>query len=490
MTTLGWTRSQAISGIVVAGGALSVASALMIEPLIALTLVAVVLALAFGIRQGVRAHAVFLFSVAVLLIGYASLGRGFAYLGIRPIFVGEVVLASGFLAIAFGGGLRRVLRSRIVWILLAFVIWSAFQTLPYLPTYGVESLRDAVVWGYAGFAFLVAASLLRTQWWERVPALYARWMPILLLWFPVGFLFSELEVLPRSRGQALLLMPHLKPGDTAVQLAGAAAFLALGLYHRYRGKGRSAGEWLWWTVWLMGVVLTASQNRGGMVALLISGAVVLAIGPRARWMKIGLVAAMLGSAALLVDVEIDLGGRRQVSGRQLVANAASIVSGSDSENLSGTKEWRLLWWKDIVDYTVRGKYFWTGKGFGVNLATADGYQLDDQETLRSPHNGHMTILARAGVPGFALWMLLQAVFGVSLIRAYWRARSRGEHLWARLDLWVLGFWVAFLVNASFDVFLEGPQGGIWFWSLFGFGIATVEAQREGMELLDARGMAV
>jgi hypothetical protein len=34
-----------------------------------------------------------------------------------------------------------------------------------------------------------------------------------------------------------------------------------------------------------------------------------------------------------------------------------------------------------------------------------------------------------------------------------------------------------MVNASFDVFLEGPTGGIWFWSLFGLGIAALEIQR-------------
>jgi hypothetical protein len=36
-----------------------------------------------------------------------------------------------------------------------------------------------------------------------------------------------------------------------------------------------------------------------------------------------------------------------------------------------------------------------------------------------------------------------------------------------------GYWVAFIVNASFDVFLEGPMGGVWFWVLFGFGLAAV-----------------
>jgi hypothetical protein len=34
-----------------------------------------------------------------------------------------------------------------------------------------------------------------------------------------------------------------------------------------------------------------------------------------------------------------------------------------------------------------------------------------------------------------------------------------------------------MVNAAFDVFLEGPQGGVWFWCLIGFGIAALEAQR-------------
>jgi hypothetical protein len=36
-----------------------------------------------------------------------------------------------------------------------------------------------------------------------------------------------------------------------------------------------------------------------------------------------------------------------------------------------------------------------------------------------------------------------------------------------------------MVNATFDVYLEGPQGGIWFWCVFGFGIALMEVQRWG-----------
>lgn len=51
---------------------------------------------------------------------------------------------------------------------------------------------------------------------------------------------------------------------------------------------------------------------------------------------------------------------------------------------------------------------------------------------------------------------------------------------------MLAYWFAFMVNASFDVFLEGPQGGIWFWCLFGFGIALIEVQRHSYPLRSVR----
>ena len=76
-----------------------------------------------------------------------------------------------------------------------------------------------------------------------------------------------------------------------------------------------------------------------------------------------------------------------------------------------------------------------------------------------------------------LWVFLQLWFGWSLVGAYVRARSAGAQRWAEVDLWILCYWLAFLVNASFDVSLEGPMAGIWFWCVFGFGIALMELQR-------------
>ena len=88
--------------------------------------------------------------------------------------------------------------------------------------------------------------------------------------------------------------------------------------------------------------------------------------------------------------------------------------------------------------------------------------------LRSPHNGHIEVLARAGVPGLVLWVLLQVAFAVVDARGR-RARPvrDGRRFWVQVIGWLFVLWLAGLANATFDPYLQGPQGGIWFWSVDG-----------------------
>ena len=85
----------------------------------------------------------------------------------------------------------------------------------------------------------------------------------------------------------------------------------------------------------------------------------------------------------------------------------------------------------------------------------------------------MTILARAGVPGLVLWFALLLSWLAMLFNAVATAWRRGEGDRARLFIFVLSYAIGFVINASFDVALEGPMQGIWFWCLFGFGIGSV-----------------
>lgn len=88
----------------------------------------------------------------------------------------------------------------------------------------------------------------------------------------------------------------------------------------------------------------------------------------------------------------------------------------------------------VINYTVFGEHFWTGKGFGINLANVDGFQVYADQSLRSPHNGHLTMLARGGVPGLFFWVLLQASFALALFRTYLADRRAGLREWADISL--------------------------------------------------------
>ena len=425
----------------------------------------------------------FLKMLWALLIVYALLGRGGAYLNVGGIFVGEFVLAFGVIALLVSSSTAAIpLRSRLVWGIVAFGLWGATQTVPYIGRYGIDALRDAVTWGYAVFALLVVGTLRRTGWTGRVVQRYGAWLLWYPLWVPIAWALTQYggSWLPFTPGTDISLIAF-KAGDASQHLVGVAAFVLLGL-HRSETPKRSLfapGGWVWWSAWLAGAGIVGAVSRASMLAILVSGGLVFALRPATRVWRPAIAAIVLAAVFFGSGIRIEVRDGRYLSAQDMVANALSIGGQQVQGDRNGTREWRLDWWRTIVGYTVEGPYFWTGKGFGINLAQDDGFVVGDADNhpLRSPHNGHLTILARAGVPGAVLWLMLQGGFALALLRAYRRSANTRADWWARVDLWILACWVTFVVNAAFDVVLEGPQGAIWFWSLFGFGIAVLEVQR-------------
>jgi O-antigen ligase len=163
------------------------------------------------------------------------------------------------------------------------------------------------------------------------------------------------------------------------------------------------------------------------------------------------------------------------------------VSDSGRSDLEATKQWRLNWWRTIVDYTIDGPYFWMGKGYGINLADSDGFQVGTRdEPLRSPHSSHVTLLARSGVPGFILWLALQLTWAGLMLKSYFTAKKLYAAAWVGVFAWLLTYWLAFMVAAGFDVFLEGPMAGIPFWTIFGLGWGSHTLFRNQLERLCVR----
>jgi hypothetical protein len=424
---------------------------------------------------GRRSAQVFVISLGALLIAYAFFGRGVAYVGTGSFYVGEAVLFLGIIAFLLNLGRARF--GPFHWLLVAFITAGLIQTLPYVGPYGLLALRDAVVWGYAFFALAVATTF-DPAWFDRLTRAYSRFIPAFLLWVPLA---TALEIFFRDSlpGWPGAPVPFVvvKHGDVAVHLAGIAAFLLAGLYADRRAWVPSA---IIWVLVFVDLAMVGAVSRGGLVAAAVGTAAVL---PFVRSTGRLLSAAGIALAGFILlyalNPTFDVGSSqgRTLSFSQLVDNVASVILETDRGNLQGTKEWRLAWWEKIVEYTIDGPYFWTGKGFGINLADDDGFQVLADRSLRAPHNGHMAILARGGVPLLALWVAIQAAFAIGLFRAARRARAVGNQQLVMLAAWIFAVWAAALVNMTFDVYLEGPQGGIWFWSVIGLGLVVMEAAR-------------
>ena len=410
--------------------------------------------------------------LAIVLLGYALMGKGFAYLGFPPLYVGEIALLTGIVVILRTGAFVGALATLPTLLLVALMVWVLGLTLPFFGLYGFDALRDSVVVVYGCFSFIVIGLLLEDA--RRINTVL-RYYGIMLASFPaipVGFWLTKywVDYIPRLYGP----VPIVEVGASAVgtHLAGAMVFVLIG----YRKV-----SFLWLFVWFTTLALVSATNRGATLAVIVPVAIAMLVLRRYRLMLTTVMTAV-GMFAALLALESTFGSyeeakdsmERPVSAHQIVENAKSII-GQSGQQTEGTKQWRLNWWDIIINDTIYGPNFWTGRGFGVNLADADGFsgtgdRRDPRPPTRSPHNVHMTLLARAGIPGVMLWALVLMSWFAMLASAMLTARARGHERWADLFLFVVCYVIAILINATFDVALEGPMQGIWFWCLFGFGI--------------------
>jgi O-antigen ligase len=398
---------------------------------------------------------------------YAIFGKGYAYVGVPPLFIGEVLLTAALFAGARSGRLGHIIKTPIGITLVAFMLWQCTQTVPYVPTYGILTVRDAMTWIYSLFGVAIAALIVRLpNSIEYVTIRYRAFGN----WFPVcGFLSllmgvsfpSYVPLLPGAETPIL----NVRPDELCVQLAGVTAFMMTGAFQAP----------LWWIIPVsLGFFLGGSISRGGSLAFILAFLVISLLRRRFKLLAVSTISFVVVGAMLSFatpGIERQAGTRARSVG-QVIDNLSSIGSDDVDQDLDNTKTWRLNWWSKIRDYTVYGEYFWTGKGYGINLALDDGIitvQSDGVASLRSPHNSHLTFLARSGVPGILLWLALQLSWLSTMLRRYIRAERRGDKRLAGIFSWLIAYWTAFLVSAAFDVALEGPMTAIPFWTVFGLG---------------------
>jgi hypothetical protein len=331
---------------------------------------------------------------------------------------------------------------------------------------------------YGGFAFIVITLVLEDgQRINKIIRYYGIFLSIFIPVIPFVYAFDRYmaDYIPRLPGSDIPLF-LVRPGEVAVHLAGGVVFALAGFCKL--GPLR--------IILVLVTAILVSLSRGPMLAFALPTVFAIVMLGKLRQLLVALAAALaILYSAYAVETESSysrkesLADNRPLTAHQIADNVASIY-GRSGEDTQGTKRWRLDWWDIIVKDTVFGPHFWTGRGFGLNLADADGFQDradPDSPLLRNPHNVQMTMLARAGVPGVALWAAILAAWFGMVMHAMGAARRRGQVEWAGLFLFIGCYVMSIIINASFDVALEGPMQGVWFWCLIGFGIGSVMVYR-------------
>jgi hypothetical protein len=392
---------------------------------------------------------------------YVFLNKGIAY-----TYLVEALWLFGILLLFINRKKVELIWNKTTKFILFFTAISFIFILRGFTKYDlVDLIRDSFIFQYGCFVFIVFLFKEKLEIiWETIFFIY-KWFPfVALLNFILQYFVPFFETVTPFGGIPILLY---KNGDMGVQLLISTLLLL------YSFEKKS----LKWRVLLSLVIaldflILASYSRSGIVAFLASMLCFIyfnkdiQLQARVRLLIKYLPIILLVVTPIYINIKVAENFQgRAVGLEQIKNNFSSIVGGTTDATSENNVVWRLVWWAKIIDYSLSSPNFFIGKGLGMNLATDDDIiTLDD--SLRSPHNFHLNIMSRFGVLLFMIWMY----FLIQLLKPLFKKQLQGKRLLIGCIL------LAFLLNASFDVFLEGPMGAFPFWTWMGLYLLTEDQE--------------
>jgi hypothetical protein len=392
---------------------------------------------------------------------YVFLNKGVAY-----TYLVEALWLFGILLLFIHRKKVELIWNKTTKLILFFIVISFIYILRGFTKYDIiDLIRDSFIFQYGWFVFILFLFKEKLEIiWETLFFIY-KWFPfVALLNFILQYFVPFFETVAPFGGIPILLY---KNGDMGVQL------LISTLLFLYTFENKT----LKWRVLLSLVIaldflILASYSRSGIVAFLASMLCFIyfnkdiQLQARVRLLIKYLPIILLVVTPIYINIKVAENFQgRAVGLEQIKNNFSSIVGGTTDATSENNVVWRLVWWAKIIDYSLSSPNFFIGKGLGMNLATDDDIiTLDD--SLRSPHNFHLNIMSRFGVLLFMIWMY----FLIQLLKPLFKKQLQGKRLLIGCIL------LAFLLNASFDVFLEGPMGAFQFWTWLGLYLLTEDQE--------------
>ena len=331
-----------------------------------------------------------------------------------------------------------------------FILAGAFQ-------YQILNvLRDSLAFQYAWFAFIIYSFKNEYDFiWQKILQIY-KWVPLVIFlnFFLFYFVFLYLPPINIFGNQNIITY---KNGDKSVHLLISTILMFL-YTTKYSRKWVVANTILITINFLILLAFTRSGSVAYILSLFsfffFSKKKILNESIR-KLLKYVPIIMILGMGIFItIDIQGDAQGRT-ITLSQITDNFSSIVTSDIDGSLTDNKIWRIVWWAKLVNESFTLQHFFVGKGLGMSLAGND--ILNSDENLRSPHNFHLTILARFGYFVFIAWIM----WLVSLFKPLFTRKLAGK------TLAITAILLAFIINGSFDVFFEGPMGAFPFWTFVG-----------------------
>jgi O-antigen ligase len=421
--------------------------------------------------KGVRPEALIL---GFLFIGYIVGNRGFANISISrsmPLYLGEISLIASagimFCRRAFTRQ-RLIPKTFLGRAIAAFIVIGAVRLLYDLERGDYQSstiLRDAATVYYALFFFI--GYYLGNHPKSRAVLDRAIVLAFILLIpaFVVSAFWPNALLHLTLRGFPLILLK----GDLA------ATFLGIGSFYLFLSRDHHR----WKLLWIAGSLILFGLMVMGLMRAAVVGftlATILLLYARewrlARWqISVGLVAAVI-----LLFVQSASTTSREENFLFRVTDKLYTMTdpfGTKQYRLSATSSsvnntrFRQEWWRAVWRETIE-KSPVTGLGFGYDLASrflmTYELPLDKDFITRSPHGIFVTILGRMGFIGLLSFIGIC----VGVLKSAFRRASLVRR--RKLPAYELRHWCAVVMilgAATFGVVLEGPMGGVLFWSLLG-----------------------
>ena len=414
-----------------------------------------------------------------LLLLTATFGRPFSKVGLGGLlYVSEVAIVTVAVAALARVGLRHALQRvcETIPVTLLVLLWlaGAVAALRGLSEHTFrEVIQDIGLVEYSIFLPLVAV-VVDTR--ERLHVLMR-----VLLAAGIAATFAFAVVANAAPGAALGT-EHNPTAAVGIYLSLAMLIVAARVIHGFRVHPVLLGA-----AAAAAVLMSVTVTRGVTVAALTALVVLVTLAPRGHRVHavgLGLVLAMLvvfGSDpyhAAKTRIEGPLSSPPAVDTTTPPAVdtttptvTAAIRESFDPTSPSGMNanvRWRISYWKFVIEESAERPLLGTGFGHAANfrwsniLYDARVGNAADPNDVTPPHNSFLNVLYRTGLLGF---IPLVTLVGVALWRTA-RELRRPLSRERRALLVGLACLLAFvLVIANFNVALEGPYMGMFFWTI-------------------------